>query len=134
MSVEIGFYLVLKCLVLDKLTDGVGAFGVVEGDDDAVLTVAYLTAGGGVVGDDDGLAEHLGLTHGDGLTFKPRGLYVDVAGFDVGVGVALLAQDDDIILHASLGNLPPDVCLVTAKADEVPLCFNGNVIQLRIEN
>ena len=104
-----------------------GTLGVVEGYDDAVLTVAYLTAGGGVVGDDDGLAEHLGLTHGDRLTLITGGLYVDVAGFDIWVGVALLAQDDDMILHAGLGNLPPDECLVTAKANKEPLYFNGNV-------
>lgn len=107
--------------VEDEVGDALGAAFVVHGHDDAVHAVADLGGGGGVVGDHHGLAEHLCFAHGDAFALVARGLHVDVAGFDVGVGVVLLAEDDDVVLHARFGDFGADEGFVGAVADDEPL-------------
>ena len=82
--------------------------------------VLQLAAGGSIVRDDDRLPKKLRLPHGDGLALVARRLHVQVAGAHIGVGVVPLAEDDNALLHASLGDFSPDQRLVAAVADEVP--------------
>lgn len=77
----------------------------VHGEDEAVEAVGYLAGGGGVGGDDDGFAEHLGFADGDGFAFEAGGLEVDIAGFDVGIGIHAFAKYFDMVGHTESFNV-----------------------------
>lgn len=85
--------------------EGVGEGSGVHGEDEAVEAVGNLAGGGGVGGDDDGFAEHLGFAHGDGFAFEAGGLEVDVAGFDVGIGIDAFAEYFDVFAHTESFNV-----------------------------
>lgn len=85
--------------------EGGGEGSAVHGEDEAVETMGYLAGGGRVGGDDDGFAEHLGFAHGDGFAFEAGGLEVDVAGFDVGIGIHAFAKYFDMVGHVESFNV-----------------------------
>ena len=91
--------------VAEGVGKGVGEGVGIHGEDEAVKAVGNLAGGGGVGGDDDGFAEHLGFAHGDGFAFEAGGLEVDVAGFDVGIGIHAFAKYFYMVGHVESFNV-----------------------------
>jgi len=97
-----------------------GAALVVERHDHPVYAVVYLAVGGGVVGHDHRLAQYLGLAHGHAFALEAAGLHIEVACLDVGVGVAFLAEQDHVLLHAGPVDVSPYQLLIAAKPYDIP--------------